>query len=63
MTTWTADELERTGRSGQLDIAPDRPDGTPGPATTVWVVRVRDDFYVRSYRGSAGSWYHASITQ
>jgi hypothetical protein len=27
---------------------------------TIWVVRVGDDLFVRSVRGSAGSWYQGS---
>jgi Uncharacterized protein conserved in bacteria (DUF2255) len=53
VTTWTADDLQCIAGSTELDIAPARDGGTPGPATPIWVVRVGDDLYVRSYRGPA----------
>ena len=45
MHDWTAEELE---------IAASRPDGSLHRFTTIWVVRVGDDLYVRSYRGRNG---------
>jgi hypothetical protein len=29
----------------------------------IWVVRVGDDLYVRSYRGGAGAWYRHATDQ
>jgi hypothetical protein len=29
----------------------------PGRAVPIWVVRVGDDLYAKSYRGPSGSWY------
>src|SRR5437867_3248423 len=52
MSDWTADEL---------DIAPLRPDGSLRPYTTIWVVRVGDGLYVRSYRGRGGSWFRHAV--
>lgn len=63
MTTgnWTADELDRLGGSEELQITTSRPDGFPRRWTPIWVVRVGDDLYVRSYRGAAGGWFrHAT---
>ena len=57
MTGWSVDELAAIGGAEELQIAPDRADGTAGPATTIWVVRVADDLHVRSYRGQSGGWY------
>jgi hypothetical protein len=57
MTTWTDDELTRIGAADELDIAPRRADGSTSRPTTIWVVRVGDDLYVRSWRGASGSWY------
>ena len=59
MTSWTRDELAAIGVAEELDIAALRPDGTLRPYTTIWVVRVGDDLYVRSYRGQDGAWYQA----
>lgn len=60
MTIWTNDELTRIGRADELEMAPLRSDGTPRTAVPIWVVRDGDDLYVRSYRGSTGSWYRAA---
>ncbi|POX51565.1 DUF2255 family protein [Streptomyces sp. Ru72] len=60
MTTWTNDELDRIEHADELEMAPLRSDGTPRKPVPIWVVRYGDDLYVRSYRGSAGSWYRAA---
>jgi hypothetical protein len=60
MTTWTPDELHRIGAADELHIAPSHPDGSLRRYTTIWVVRVGDDLYVRSYRGPGGAWYRTA---
>ena len=60
MTTWTSDELDKIGRADELQIAPARRDGTLRNPVTIWVVRVGDDLYVRSWRGRGGSWFRAA---
>jgi hypothetical protein len=57
--TWTADELDRIGAAEELELAVRRADGRPRNPVTIWVVRVGDDIYVRSWRGTDGSWYRA----
>jgi hypothetical protein len=59
MTSWTPEQLDAIGTAEELDIAALRPDGTLRPYTTIWVVRVGDGLYVRSYRGQGGTWYQA----
>jgi hypothetical protein len=59
MTSWTPEQLGAIGAADELDIAAFRPDGTLRPYTTIWVVRVGDGLYVRSYRGRDGAWYQA----
>jgi hypothetical protein len=59
--TWATDDLAAIAGTGEVDIAPSRPDGTLGRSTTIWIVRVGDDLYVRSYRGPGGSWYRAAL--
>lgn len=60
-TGWTADQLERIGRAEELQLASRRPDGTLRTYTTMWVVRVGDDLYVRSAGGPDRPWYrHAT---
>jgi hypothetical protein len=57
---WTADELGKIGAADELRIAPLRRDGSPRNPVTIWVVRHGDDLYVRSYKGSGGSWYRGA---
>jgi hypothetical protein len=59
MTSWTPEQLRAVGAADELDIAAFRPDGTLRPYTTIWVVRVGDGLYARSYRGQDGIWYQA----
>lgn len=35
--------------------------GSLHPYTTIWVVRVGDELYVRSYRGGGGSWFRHAL--
>jgi hypothetical protein len=60
MTTWTSEELDKIGAAEELEIVPFRPDGTPRKPVTIWVVRVEDDLYIRSYKGHSGSWFRAA---
>ena len=57
MATWTSDELDRIGSADELRITSARADGTVRPYVPIWVVRVGDDLYVRSYRGADGGWF------
>ena len=60
MTTWTSDELNKIGTAQELEIAPRRRDGSVRKSVTIWVVRVGDDLYVRSYKGHSGVWFRAA---
>ena len=57
MTTWTSDELSKIGKAEELQIAALRNDGTLRKPVIIWVVRVDDDLYVRSYKGNTAAWY------
>jgi len=59
MTTWTNDELNRIGSAGEIRIAALRRDGTLRKPVIIWVVRVGDDLYIRSYRGRSGAWFRS----
>ena len=60
MAAWTDDELDKIGSAEELEIAPARGDGTLRDPTTIWVVRVGGDLYVRSWRGPDGVWFGAA---
>lgn len=60
MAGWTSDELNEIGTAEELEIAPAREDGSLRNPTTIWVVRVGDDLYVRSWRGRGGAWFRAA---
>ena len=61
MTSWTTGELDRIGSEDELEITTARGDGSLRRWVPIWVVRVGDDVYVRSYRGADGAWYqHAT---
>src|SRR4051812_5938233 len=63
MANWKPQDLDTIGAAEELDIVPNTEDALAGRATTIWVVRVDGDVYVRSYRGSAGNWYQRAIQQ
>ena len=60
MAAWTKDELDKIGAADELQIASVRRDRTLSNAVTIWVVRVGDDLYVRSYKGRDGAWFRAT---
>jgi len=60
MTTWTSDELNKIGTADELEIASLRRDGALRNPVTIWVVRLGDDLYVRSYKGRGGSWFRGA---
>ncbi|WP_262698493.1 MULTISPECIES: DUF2255 family protein [Streptomyces] len=62
MATWNRETLERIADADELRIAPRRGDGTLREPTTIWVVRDGDDLYVRSWRGTAGTWWNTART-
>ncbi len=57
MSQWTEDELERIGAAEELQLASVQRDGALRRPVTIWVVRVGDALYVRSYRGRDSAWY------
>jgi hypothetical protein len=57
MTRWSEFELERIGAATELELSSRRPDGTLWAPTTMWVVRVGADVYVRSAGGPDRPWY------
>jgi hypothetical protein len=45
-------ELERIGAAEEIELTVGG-----GRPVTIWVVRVGDDLYIRSYRGAGAAWY------
>ncbi len=60
MTAWTSDELARIQAADELEIASIRRDGKLRNPTTIWVVRLGDDLYVRSVNGRTGAWFRGT---
>lgn len=60
MVTWTRDELTKIAGAEELELASLRQDDTLGNPVTIWVARVGDDLYVRSWKGEAGAWFRAA---
>jgi len=62
MTRWASNDLERIGAAVHLLLATLKKDGTLRKSVTIWVVRVDDDLYVRSYHGRESAWFrHAQL--
>jgi hypothetical protein len=61
MSGWTDTELARIGSADELEIASYRQDGSLRPYTTIWIVRVGDELYVRSWRGRSGVWFRRAL--
>jgi hypothetical protein len=59
--SWSPDHLNRIGAAEELEIAARRPDGTLRRAVPIWVVRAGDELYIRSWRGTGGSWFRTVI--
>jgi hypothetical protein len=59
-TKWSNEQLDSLGGAGEIDIAPRREAGALRTPTTIWIVRVGDELFIRSYRGSDGGWYRAA---
>ena len=57
---WTPDELERIGSADELELTALRADGRTARPVPVWVVRVGERLYVRSWRGANGAWFRTA---
>ena len=58
-TAWTLEQLGAIGAAHELRLAARRSDGTLRAPVPIWVVRVGDELFVRSWRGDDGAWYRA----
>jgi hypothetical protein len=57
---WTDDKLTKIDAAEEIQIAPRRADGTLFNPVTIWVVRVGNALYIRSYKGSRGAWFRGA---
>jgi len=57
MTGWTRNDLEHIGTADELHLVSFKQDGTQRKPVVIWVVRVGDEQYVRSYRGQEAAWF------
>jgi hypothetical protein len=60
MTQWTNDQLDKVGRSEELQIMSVGRDGKLRKPVTVWAVRHGDDLYVRSVGGRGAHWFRGT---
>ena len=61
MSKWAPEDLDKIGAADEIGIAAMRADGSPRPYTTIWVVQVGDDLYVRSVRGRDSVWFSSAV--
>ena len=61
MTAWAGDKLDKLGGSEEVQIASVGRDGKLRKPVTIWVVRHRDDLYVRSVRGRNAHWFQGTL--
>ena len=59
--SWDEAERARIGAATELDLAALRGDGTLSRFTTMWVVGVGTDLYVRSAYGPDSAWYRRAL--
>jgi hypothetical protein len=57
---WNTDDLSRIEAAQELEIAPQRRDGSLRKAVPIWVVRAGDDLYVRAAYGSGSGWHRVA---
>ncbi len=63
MNSWTSDELKRIENAEELQVASLRSDSTLGNRVTIWVVRIGDDLYIRSYKGRGSGWFRGTLVR
>lgn len=60
MPGWTSDELNKIETAEELRIASLRHDGKLRKPVIIWVVRIGDDLFVRSYKGHDSAWFRGT---
>jgi hypothetical protein len=61
--SWTPEELDAFGAPDEIRITALREDRTAATTVPIWVVRIGDELFVRSWKGERGAWYrHVRVT-
>jgi hypothetical protein len=60
MTDWTGGELDAIGATDELEISSIGEAGDLGAFTTIWVVRIGGDLYVRPVYGQKSGWFRGT---
>ncbi|WP_299039375.1 DUF2255 family protein [uncultured Pseudokineococcus sp.] len=60
---WAPEQLERLDVARELRIAVPRGDEEPAPGTPVWVVRVGDEVFVRSWHRRSTGWFGRAVAR
>ncbi len=63
MTAWTSEELDKIGNAEELKIAPLQSDGALQKPVIIWVVRIGEELYVRSYKGRGSGWFKGVLAR
>ena len=63
MSTWTSIELNTIGSAEELHIASLQADGTLSKPVIIWVIRVGDELFVRSYKGRTSGWFRGVLAR
>jgi hypothetical protein len=61
--SWTPEQLDRVGRSDELEIATRRADGTVRRWVPIWVVAVGGQVYVRTWYRRTTGWFGQVLTE
>ncbi len=61
--SWTPEQLDRVGRSEELEIASRRADGTVRRWVPIWVVAVGGQVYVRTWYRRTTGWFGQVLTE
>ncbi|GAA0525643.1 DUF2255 family protein [Paractinoplanes ferrugineus] len=61
MLTWPADALDRIDAAHELRIAVERTDGSRPDPVPIWVVRVADQVYVRTWYRRGTGWFGRAV--
>lgn len=63
MSVWKPEDIDVIGNSMEVRVAALRRDGTLQKPVTIWVVRVGNELFVRSWRGQQGAWFRDAQAQ